>query len=169
MTWRGFHLSYNTWSKIAIKVPSIFSGDWETLPSSSHLSWWNFHPFWSKVFRSCGHSCRLHAVKLPCSITCRVLHRAGCAMPSSGVNLQSAWDTQHWTCCALHLLCTALLFPTARVQLLKELLWAALSSCWEQRDSKDNHGWGRSITKMWEQELAARGLWADSNKLWIGV
>lgn len=72
-SWHGGNSSHcNTWSKIAIKVPSVVSGDRETLSSSSHLSWWNFHPFWSQVFRKL----------LPYSITCPVLRRGGCAVPS---------------------------------------------------------------------------------------
>lgn len=101
MTWGRIHLACNTWSKIAIKVPSIVSGDRETPPSSSHLSWWNFHPIWSQVFRkswafllpACSQPAMLHHMHSP--------SQRWLCNTSFVVNLQSTWETQHWTFCAL--------------------------------------------------------------------
>lgn len=65
---------------------------------------------------------------------------------------------------ALNLLCPAGLFPTACVQLLKELSLPIESGGTAKTTMT---GWGSSIRKMWEQGLAAWILWADLNELWI--
>lgn len=106
---------------------------------------------------SCGHSNCLHAVKLPCSILCTVLHRGGCAVPSSGVNMGDA-----------ALLCTAALFlaacPAPEGTALR-LLSPPFES--EGASKTARSGWGSSITKMWARAGCMDALgWL--NELWIG-
>lgn len=115
MTWGGIHLTCNTWSKIAIKVSSIVSGDRETLSSSSHLSWWNFHPFWSQVFRT-----------LPACSQAAMLHHMHSPSQEVAVQYPALWLTcnlpgTHSTEPAVH----SVLSPTACAQFLKELLWGS--------------------------------------------
>lgn len=99
-----------------------------------------FIPSDDRFLGSYGHCSCLHAVKLPCSITCAVLHRRWlrpCKYPA----LWLTYNVNLLGHTALNLLCSLSSSQQPVSSSRRNCFEAALSSYWEWRHIKDNHDW----------------------------
>lgn len=104
-----------------------------------------FTPSDHRSLGSPGHSSCPHAVEIRRYVTCTVPSQGWhlwrtllCAIPSVVVNLQSTWNTQHWTAVRCYP-CPLPNRPMASSW--RNCLEASVSSYWQWRDAKDNHNW----------------------------
>lgn len=164
------HLQPGTWSKLATEVPSIVNGNREAPSGSSHLSRWDFHPFWSQVFRKSWAlqlpTCSRDNTRTVPSQRWHLWHTFLCAAPSFVVNLQSTWNTQHATWCAPMSVSSS---QQAHLQFLQELPWGICLFLLTV-EGHQRQPWLSGAVPPWRWgnegwQLVAWMLWADTNEL----
>lgn len=103
-----------------------------------------------------GHSSCPHAVEIRRYVTCTVPSQGWhlwrtllCAIPSVVVNLQSTWNTQHWTAVR----CYPCPLPNRPMASSLRRLSLPIDSGGMPKTTITE--WGSSFTKMWEWGLAA--------------